>query len=77
MLSLSEKASLKRSLEDKEFERALTLFFREEGLFATSKLVRSMKSVPPQTEEAIQSAAIAGEYENLMSKLKTWAKRQQ
>jgi hypothetical protein len=61
---------------DKDLETAIAQFFREQGIFYTGKLVKNMKSIPPETEQAMQNAAIANEYENIMSAFKHWASRQ-
>lgn len=61
---------------DKDLETAIAQFFREQGIFYTGKLVKNMKSIPPETEQAIQNAAIANEYDHLMSVFKDWANKQ-
>jgi hypothetical protein len=61
---------------NKDLEKAIAQFFRDQAIFHNAKLVQCMKSIPPQTDEAIQNAAIASQWENAMSAFKDWAKRQ-
>jgi hypothetical protein len=76
-LTLRQKERLAILFEgDKDLEIAIAQFFREQGIFYTGKLVKNMKSIPPETDQAIQNAAIASEYENIMSAFKHWASRQ-
>jgi hypothetical protein len=76
-LSLRQKEQLEMLFgANKELESAIGQFFREQAIYYNTKLVICMKSIPPQTEEAIQNAAVASQWENAMSAFKDWAKRQ-